>query len=41
MSLANEAEEVRMLGKRLIGTFQGENRDLVVVDHGQSSETGG
>jgi hypothetical protein len=39
VSLANEAEEVRMLGKRLTGKFQGENRDLVLVDRG--SESGG
>jgi hypothetical protein len=39
--LFNETEEGRMLVKRLIGMFQGENRDLVVLDHGQSSESVG
>ena len=30
-----------MLGNKLIGKFQVENSDLVLVDHGESPESGG
>jgi hypothetical protein len=41
VSLFKETGEVRMLGKRLIGKFQVENSDLMVVQCGESSESVG
>jgi hypothetical protein len=39
--LVNGREEVRMLGKRLIGKFQVKIRDLVKVDCGENPASGG
>jgi hypothetical protein len=41
LPLVNGREEVRMLGKRIIGKFQVENRDLVAVDCGENPANGG